>query len=450
MHEYIDRAASAKHEKVSKRVEFQRMIRESKRGAFDVLLVHKYNRFARSRYDHAVYGQMLKDYGIQLIAVAENFGTGKESILMEGLLQSLSEYYLADLSEEVKKGHKENALQALHNGGYAPFGYDVINQQYVINELEAAYVRRMFDACLRGVKYNEILDDLKTAGITGKRGRALGRPSIYEILRNEKYTGVYVYCPTENGKRRDKSQAIRIENALPAIIDRGSWEGVQKIMDGRKNNGRKPKVEYLLSGRIFCECGAPMHGLTTHKKKNDIDYEYSYYVCSAKCENQNIKTKDIDKAIFDYLQALLSEENRTTLQTTLQNYTRAMKAIREADSTNIKKEIADREKQIDTLMQNMGAAILPPAVLENMGKKITELHEQIETLTTELERPLSFSKNEILKYFDAVADLEHQTEEMRRNTVKRFIEKVEIKKNAIDVTSTFMTFLKINGCGGRI
>ncbi len=450
VHEYIDRAASAKHEKVSKRVEFQRMIKESKRGTFDVVLVHKYNRFARSRYDHAVYGQILKDNGVQLVAVAENFGNGKEAILMEGLLQSLSEYYLADLSDEVKKGHKENALQALHNGGFPPFGYDVVNQKYVVNELEASYVRRMFMACIEGNKYNDILDELKEAGITGKRGRPLGYPSIYEILRNEKYTGVYVYCQTQNKGRRDRSQAIRIEDALPVIIDRNTWERVQKIMDKRKNKGRKPNKEYLLAGLIFCECGAPMHAYTTRKERKRGEVEYRYYACSAKCGNKNIKADDAEKSVFAYLQALMTEENRITLQSTLTDYMREIKAFREADNANIKKEIAEREKQIETIMQNMSASVLPPPVLESMGNKIMELREQIETLTTEMERPASFDKEEVSKYFDAVADLEHQSERMSKDTVRRFVEKVEIKKHSINVTSTFMECLENHGCGTRI
>lgn len=78
---------------------------------------------------------------MSLIATAQDFGTSNEAKIMRALMWSLSEYYLDNLSSEVKKGHKETALKGLHNGGVAPFGYDVVEQHYVINELEAAYVK---------------------------------------------------------------------------------------------------------------------------------------------------------------------------------------------------------------------------------------------------------------------------------------------------------------------
>ena len=132
---------------------------------------------------------------------------------MRALMWSMSEYYLDNLSAEVQKGHRETALKGLHNGGYAPFGYDVVNQQYVINELEAAYVRRIFTAAQEGAGFKDIIAELDAAGITGKRGKPIRYTQIYEMLRNEKYTGVYLYTPqeaAERAQRRQKPGAIRI------------------------------------------------------------------------------------------------------------------------------------------------------------------------------------------------------------------------------------------------
>lgn len=82
------------------------------------------------------------------------------------------------------------------------------------------------------------------------------------MLRNEKYTGVYVYSLKQEKNRADrrtKPNAIRIENALPIIIDKAQFDEVQKIMNERKQSGKK--AEYLCSGLIYCECGAKMHGM---------------------------------------------------------------------------------------------------------------------------------------------------------------------------------------------
>ncbi len=86
---------------------------------------------------------------IDIIAVAQNFGTSIEGDFAKQMMWVLSEYYSKNLSKEVRKGHREIALKGLHNGGPAPFGFRVVDQKLIINELEAFYVRKMFDAALK-------------------------------------------------------------------------------------------------------------------------------------------------------------------------------------------------------------------------------------------------------------------------------------------------------------
>ena len=183
------------------------------------------------------------------------------------MMWALSEYYIDNLSSEVKKGHKETALKALHNGGYAPFGYDVVEQKYIINELEAAYVEKIFKCALNHEGFTDLIKEMNSAGITGKRGQQIKYSSIYEILRNEKYTGTYLFCQEEEKdrqKRRTKDSAIRIEDALPKIISKDVFDEVQKIMDSRKQTGKK--AGYLCSGLVYCaDCGAKMHADTFRK-----------------------------------------------------------------------------------------------------------------------------------------------------------------------------------------
>lgn len=167
-------------------------------------------------------------------------------------------YYIDNLAAETRKGLKETALKGLHNGGCPPFGYDVVNQQYVINELEAEYVRKIFNAALNRRGYKDIIQELSERGITGKRGKPIKYTQIYEMLRNEKYTGVYVYSLKQEKNRADrrtKPNAIRIENALPIIIDKAQFEEVQKIMNER-NQERKPDIYaavlYIVNAVLKC------------------------------------------------------------------------------------------------------------------------------------------------------------------------------------------------------
>ena len=81
---------------------------------------------------------------------------------------------------------REIALRAEHTGGYAPFGYDIVDKRYVINEFEAGYVRKIFDAALSRSGFADLIDEMGRQGIKGKRGKAIKYPQIYEILRNEK------------------------------------------------------------------------------------------------------------------------------------------------------------------------------------------------------------------------------------------------------------------------
>ena len=295
---------------------------------------------------------------------------------------------------------------------------------------------------------------MKAAGVTGKRGREMRYSGIYEILRNEKYTGVYLYSVQEESDRaarRSKPAAIRIENALPVIIEREMWERVQTVMNNNKNVGKGAKRTYLLSGIAYCgQCGAPMHGLTTHRTKNGRTYTYSYYTCSQKCGNKNAHLAEVESQVLRYASELASPENRALLHTLFARHKDEMQAAVVTDSDYTKKEIAERQSQIDAMMQNMSTNVLPAAVLENMGKKITELQQQIDLLTGELEKPLTFDTSLLDSYFDSVEKLDTADPALQREFVRHFIDRVDIMPNAVNVSSTLTAFLEKHGCGGRI
>ena len=104
---YIDEAKSAT---TDRRPAFQQMISDSSNHNFDILLVHKLDRFARNRYDSAVYKRELKKNGVLVYSVLENLDDSPESIMMEAVLEGMSEYYSQNLAREVMKGMRETAL----------------------------------------------------------------------------------------------------------------------------------------------------------------------------------------------------------------------------------------------------------------------------------------------------------------------------------------------------
>ena len=125
--EYIDRAKTGTNDR---REEFQRMIRDSDDGDFEVVIVHKLDRFARKRYDSAIYRKALEENGVKLVSVLEQFTDSPEGIIFVGMSEAMSEYYSANLSREVKKGQYENAIACKHTGGFAPLGFRVNFSEY--------------------------------------------------------------------------------------------------------------------------------------------------------------------------------------------------------------------------------------------------------------------------------------------------------------------------------
>ena len=437
---YADEAISGKGSKTGSRKQYQVMLKDAAKGLFDIILIHKYDRIARNVGEHVNLELRLQSDHVQLIAVAQNFGNSKEAKIMKTMMWALSEYYIDNLSDEVKKGHKEIALQALHNGGYAPFGYDIVNQRYVINEIEAKYVCAMFDCALHKVGFTGLIADMEDAGITGKRGRPIKYPQIYEILRNEKYTGTYLYSQVEEDDRalrRNKPHAIRIENALPTIIDRALFERVQEIMSERKQSGRKSS--YLCSGLVYCaHCGAKMHGATTHRK----GHEYQIYTCSAHCGAGVVDMHMVDRTVRQYLYELLSDENQKVINDTLREYAHNEKDRVRAFNEKIRKQAEEKQKLIDNYMLTLGSGALPKDVITDIGDKIVSLKNEIQALQ-ETPIPKDYTVKQISDWLKALrASIDEQ------QTVELLVERIDADKTEVNVISTLASVVNNNGCGG--
>lgn len=435
---YADEAISGK---TAGRAQYQKMLRDCEKGLFDTILIHKYDRIARNLGEHVNLEIKLKEKGITLIATAQDFGNTNESKIMRALMWSLSEYYLDNLSSEVKKGHRETALKGLHNGGFAPFGYDIVNQTYVINELEAAYVKRIFNAATNQEGFTNLIDEMQRAGIRGKRGKPIKYPQIYEILKNEKYTGVYVYSPSEERKRserRNKPNAIRIENALPIIISKAQFEEVQRIMSERKQTGKKSN--YLCSGLVFCECGAKMHAMTSKRK----GHEYQYYICSQHCGAPATRVEDIDSAAFRYLHTLLSEKNQLRIAEALRQYQAGEGSRMEEFKAALSKRIEEKQKQYDSLLSNLSSGVLPAEVVADIASKMQQIKEEIAMLEV-TEPPKDFTVEQIRTWLEALKNTPDD------KAVRLLVSRIDIKqKTVINIESTLTSVLSEIGCGSWI
>lgn len=312
---YADRGISGT---TDNRAEFQRMIEDARNKKFDVILVHKLDRFARNRADSAIYRRELSKYGVKLVSVLENFDNSPESVILQSVIEGYNEYYSKNLRREVMKGLKENALTCRFTGGVPCLGYDIDKDtfKYVINRFEAGAVKLIFKMYLSGEGYSSIINELNRNGFKTKKGNAFGKNSLYDILRNEKYTGVYIYNksvhPDENGKfnrhaSKSSEDIIRIEGGIPQIISKEDFEKVQIKMDERRKRtaAYKAKQEYLLSGKIVCgECGSTYAGNSRRVKNSKtvyISYNCTKKNGKVKCHNTGIQRDTLEKTILEHL-----------------------------------------------------------------------------------------------------------------------------------------------------
>ncbi len=296
---YTDQAYSAT---TDKRPQFQQMISDSYNKEFDIVLVHKLDRFARNRYDSSLYRHKLRKNGVRLCSVLERLDNSPESILLEGLLESINEFYSANLARESLKGMKENAHKCLFNGGCPGLGYDIDeNQRFVINEKEAKAVLIIYTMYLCGYKYQDIADTLNAKGYKTKIGNLFGRNSFYDILKNERYTGVYIFNRAEakgydhkrnNHRSKPPEEIIRIEGGVPAIISKEMWEEVQKYRTQNNTNQRNAKNMYLLSELVKCGCcNKVMYGSLRIRRNKSSFHTYTCKTRKSECSN----LKEIDR-----------------------------------------------------------------------------------------------------------------------------------------------------------
>ena len=189
-------------------------------------------------------------------------------------MEGLDEYYSLNLAKQTMKGLMVNASKCKYNGGRVLYGFRVNSDNlYEIEPSEAQIVSEIFNKIADGWSYVEVLRYLDEKGIRNRAGNKFGKSSLYEMLRNERYSGVYIFNKTPKrhpvtGERtsrykKSKEEIVRIEGGMPQIVPREQWERVQEIMDSRKKEyttARKRK--YLLTGFIrYAVCGGRLSGL---------------------------------------------------------------------------------------------------------------------------------------------------------------------------------------------
>lgn len=353
---YIDRAYSAK---TDNRPEFQRMIKDSYKGSFDLIIVWKLDRFARNRYDSAHYKNLLKKNGVKVVSAKESIADGSEGILLESVLEGMAEYYSAELSEKVQRGMKENALKCKVNGCNQPFGYDVVDQKLAINPTEAAIVKEIFQMCYDGKTAKEIYRYLGEKQVKKKNGKPIQYNAVLYMLSNRTYIGEYKY------------KDMVIPGGVPAIIEQDLFDAVQREI---KKNSHAPArhtadEDYLLTTKLFCgKCGAMMVAQAGTSGTKGVVYRY--YACVQQKKHKCDKKMVSKTAIEDFVVSKVLEvlENETVVEQLAQ----LLYDLQFTENTvlpQLQAELKAIQKDIDNLV----SAIRKGAFSDSLVKRLNEL-----------------------------------------------------------------------------
>lgn len=379
---YADEAQSGTN--TENRPEFLRMISDAGKGLFDAVVIYDITRGSRDVADWFEFRKTMRMLGVRVISVNDNLGDilDPSAFLQELIGVGIGQHQVLTSRAKSLDGVAVKAKQGAFLGGYAPYGYKIIDQQYHIVPSEAEVVRKIFQMYADGAGYGEII---KTIGpVMGRRGRPIGENTLHFMLKNERYTGVYIWNAHINRVMRKwvggkpNPNIVRIEGAIPAIIDKATWERVQSRMSERKNNARyKAKRQYLLSGIIVCAaCGSHYVGHTSTNKKG---FETRYYVCGNKyrtrtCKAKNINANQIEEFVMLQLNAFFAEENFTAYASTIADIINSASPNLEAE----KRELLEVSEKIKNGMN----AILSGLVLPELQDELARLRSRKSELET--------------------------------------------------------------------
>lgn len=409
---YIDRAFSAK---TDNRPSFQKMIRDSAKNQFDVIIVWKLDRFARNRYDSAHYKAQLRKNGVKVVSATETISEGAEGIILESVLEGMAEYYSAELAEKVIRGQTENAMKCKFNGGPVTFGYYIDDEQHFqIDEETAPYIIQIYNAYDSGMTMKEIAEDLNNKGVSNSRGGRFTINIISKILSNRRYIGEYRF--------RD----IVVPDGIPTIVDKDLFDRVQASLEKNKHASAKYKAddEYILTTKLYCgNCKSFMVG---ESGTNHQGLTYRYYKCiDAKrgrgCKKKAVKKDYIESAVLNAVVAALTNEDY------INQLIEALLEYQELENTDLKflqQQLLKTNKKIDNMLNAIEQGIITDSTkqrLQELESKKKDIKVQI--AQEEISKP-KYTREQYQQFFNnaKVADLKDQAQ--RKALINYFVNAV--------------------------
>ncbi len=454
---YVDEAQSGT---LDDRESFLDMIDETKQGSIEGIVVHKLDRFARNRYDSAIYGKILEDRGVKLFSVLEPIiaDNSPESLLFRGVVETINEYYSRNLAREVLKGQKIAAREGRHVGGCVPFGFDLDkDNHYVPNANEARIVLEIYKRLDAGASAADVARWVTTQNVLTRHQKEFTGQSIARIVQNPLYIGRHIWGAKES---RANPTPIVVDNACEPIVPKDLFERVNALFVERQRGPRAKNKgdEYLLTGVLFCEyCGSHLYGFrskTKYVKKNgEVQvYEAAKYRCSKDtkhadwhrtdsnyvkppvCKLKMLPKESVEEFVGQAIrQDIFSPDAIEFISTALKERLKAFtpgtpEAIKNVN-TQIRAIASKQQRLLDVYLEGS-------IDKSTYTAKLRELNETMNVLTLErskMQAPpadTSFDliKNAIAKYSDSASSNSFEATKMLINT---FIDHIDVSSDHI-------------------
>lgn len=424
---YSDSALTGK---TDERPALKKLLTDSSKNNFNIVLVYSIDRFGRDLVQTLLNEKKLSDNNVVLISATEHFSNDPSGVFFRNIMMSYAQYYSDELSVKIKRGMDYNAEKCLYNGGGVPLGYKIgADKHFEINPETAFIVKDIYEMYANGNSISEINSYLNSQGLKTNKGVAFNKNSLHTILKNKRYLGYYIHSGRE------------IAGGIPQIIPDELFERVQEKMNKNKKAPARAraKVEYLLTTKLFCgHCKEMMTGFSGTGKQGKT---YRYYICNG--TKYNPKTCDKKRVNKEYIENIVITECKRLL--TAENIRRIAKEVvviceSERDVSNLKrlkKLLSENERK----QQNAITAIMESdieSVRKALGKQIPILekeHTEIEKMIAKEEAPYPNLSESAIRFFltslkkGNINDIKY-----RKTLVRIFVNKIFLYDDRITIT----------------
>ena len=395
---------------MEKRDELNRLIRDCKKGKIDRIVVKSVSRFARNTQELLVCIRLLKELGISVYFEEQGIDTDKLNMEMIVTFPGMAAQQESEsISGNMRWSYKKRMESGEFNCCNPAYGYILKDGQLMINEPQAAIIRRIFDLYLSGVGKQSIANILNDEGVSRRYGKDKWYEStVHYILNNERYMGDALLqksyttetLPFKRKMNHGELPKYYVENSNPPIVSREIYQAVQTLQNSRKNVYSNSKGKYLLSKVMRC----PDCGMTFRRQ---IVKGTAYWLCNNKAASMTdcrpLRLKET--AVYETFTMLVQKltDNRKTL---LGDLIRQVEAMQNRTSDNI-----DVIRRIDKKIADLAAQNLVIARLHTNGvinsaefsAQSSEINNKISTLRTKRRKKLSDDENDA--WFDTLNSL---------------------------------------------